>query len=662
MKPRFPQHRISIFVIILNLFCVFTNISFSNVNSLYTSIPDRQISTNCIDFNAFPSIIQPIHSLCSSQIGPIANQFTPTNMSSLNINYFDLGLNKSEGCFDFYDDLYHCNAENVSFNTIPTNLTFNCDTLIVPEFINASISSCGSMAFICLPISFDAYNTLEIYDNGVLYSNGEAGCNMDTTVSYNYNNLFGQGGIGPYLLDSWTINGVEYSGEFPDIQSLLDSMNIWDTEGLWEFDSIVPFTILGGLSDNFYGPITASKPGVINSTSILEANISLTPLGSEIKLFQGIHLITLVDTANSCIDSVLITVKCLENDYLSLTTYLDISGSVCVDTSDLVGNFVSLENVCSATGVGLNIFPNDVCVDWETIEEGSQQVCLMACDDLGFCDTTFISFVVVATTIDTIDIVMTENDFQYFCIDSTELFGEINNYSISTPSVLTSLALDTIDYCLTISSITPGSEIACVVICDNMGGCDTTCFNIVVENSSLGLPIAIGDVDTTAFGTSFFIDFLDNDSFDLTDTISIISLPQNGTLIQDSLGNYSYIPNEGSCGDDNFSYQICNMIGCVQATVSIYVGCEEVIIFSGFSPNGDDVNDFFNVQGLEGYPNNKVMVFNRWGNLIYEVINYQNNWFGTWNGTRLPQGTYFYIVELNDTSNTKLSGAVYIAY
>ena len=239
MKPRFPQHRISIFVIILNLFCVFTNISFSNVNSLYTSIPDRQISTNCIDFNTFPSIIQPIHSLCSSQIGPIANQFTPTNMSSLNINYFDLGLNKSEGCFDFYDDLYHCNAENVSFNTIPTNLTFNCDTLIVPEFINASISSCGSMAFICLPISFDAYNTLEIYDNGVLYSNGEAGCNMDTTVSYNYNNLFGQGGIGPYLLDSWTINGVEYSGEFPDIQSLLDSMNIWDTEGLWNLINFV---------------------------------------------------------------------------------------------------------------------------------------------------------------------------------------------------------------------------------------------------------------------------------------------------------------------------------------------------------------------------------------------------------------------------------------
>jgi len=262
-----------------------------------------------------------------------------------------------------------------------------------------------------------------------------------------------------------------------------------------------------------------------------------------------------------------------------------------------------------------------------------------------------------------VDVILAEDDSQYLCIDSTELFGMVNSYSISIAPSLTTMVLDTVDFCLEISSTTSGSEIACVTICDNQGGCDTTCFNIIVENSTNGgLPIANDDADTTAFGTPFFIDFLANDSFDITDTITIVNTPSSGVLTLDSLGNYSYIPDEGSCGNDNFTYEICNNVGCVEATVSIYVGCESVVVYGGFSPNGDDVNDFFIIRGLEDHPAHNIRVFNRWGNMIFEGENYQNNWDGTWNGGRLPQGTYFYFVELNDASKTKLSGAVYITY
>ncbi len=662
MKRIFPQQKLSSLFIAMTFFCFFSNISFATTDSIYTSIPTGQFGTSCVDINSFPGTIQTINNLCPNLSGDFANFSISTDVSSGCINYFGLELGDSEGCFEICDDLSNCDTVHIFLNTLSSPLFFACDTLVEPEFINASISDCGAMAAVCLPISFDLYNTLEIYDNGVLYGNGEAGCNMDTTVAYSYNNLFGQGALGPYFLDSWTINGIEYSGEFPDMQSLLDSMNLWDTLGIWEFDLDVPFTILGGFSDNFYGSLIASKPGITNSTSILGANYSLTPLGSEIFLDQGAHLITLVDTATACIDSVLVTVACLGNDYLSLTTYINISGSVCVDTSDLIGNFASLENVCEDSGMGLDIFPDDVCVDWETLVGGSQQLCLMACDDLGYCDTTFISFNVIDPQTDTIDVVLEEDDSQYFCIDSTELFGTVNNYSISVAPTLTSIVLDTVDFCLDINSTVSGSEIACVTICDNQGGCDTTCFNIVIGAGDAGLPIAIDDTDTTAFGAPFLIDFLANDSFDLADTISIISSPSSGILSLDSLGNYSYIPDEGSCGNDNFTYQICNLVGCVQATVSIYVECESVFVYNGFSPNGDDVNDFFTIRGIEGYPAHKVRVFNRWGNLVFEGENYQNDWGGSWNEARLPQGTYFFMVELNDAFDTKLSGAVFIAY
>ena len=77
---------------------------------------------------------------------------------------------------------------------------------------------------------------------------------------------------------------------------------------------------------------------------------------------------------------------------------------------------------------------------------------------------------------------------------------------------------------------------------------------------------------------------------------------------------------------------------------------------NGISPNGDGFNDFFTVRGLENYPNNKLMVFNRWGNLVYEEANYSNSdpWYGTnQDGKELAEGTYFVVVELDGTDSLK---------
>lgn len=651
-----------IFALVFGLISMGHNHSFANIDSIYASIPTGQFGTSCVDANNFAGDIESIHNFCPDQSGTYAN-FDIQNPSMGCIGYFGLAEGASLGCFEICDDLGFCDTVYLFLNVSPpVPLNFLCDTLVGPEVINVSLSDCAVSANICLPIRFDLLNTLEVYDAGVLYANGITGCNIDTIVAYTYNNLFGQGAIGPYLLESWTINGIEYSGEFADVNALLDSMNLWDEFGTWIFDPNVPFTIKGGFSDNFYGSIIASKPGVNNSTSIMGANYSLTPLGSEIILTEGQHLITIVDNATSCTDSVMINVVCLPNDYLTLQTYINISGSVCVDTSDLVGNFATLQNVCPSSGVAVDIFPNDVCVDWETLEEGSQQVCLVACDDLGFCDTTFISYQVIDPVTDTIEVVLSGNDSEYFCIDSTELFGLINDFSIVVNPLITTITLDTIDFCLEISSTIEGNDLVCVAICDDQGGCDTTCFNILINNAAAGYPIANNDVDSTTFNNAFTIDILQNDSFLVGDTVTIVSHPSHGTIEMDNFGNYIYTPNTGVCGDDIFIYEICNSVGCDEATVSIYVECEEAIVYTGFSPNGDGVNDYFEISGLGAYPNHKVYVYNRWGNMVYEGENYKNSWSGLWKEKPLPQGEYFYLVELNDEAKTNLAGVVSIGY
>ena len=88
-------------------------------------------------------------------------------------------------------------------------------------------------------------------------------------------------------------------------------------------------------------------------------------------------------------------------------------------------------------------------------------------------------------------------------------------------------------------------------------------------------------------------------------------------------------------------------------------GCEKVFPKKGFSPNGDGNNDFFYIEGIENYPNNRVQIYNRWGNLVFEVNGYDNQsnvWASESNvgvivGQRnVPDGTYFYLIDLGDGS------------
>ena len=85
-----------------------------------------------------------------------------------------------------------------------------------------------------------------------------------------------------------------------------------------------------------------------------------------------------------------------------------------------------------------------------------------------------------------------------------------------------------------------------------------------------------------------------------------------------------------------------------------------------FTPNGDGFNEFFKINGLGRFPNSKLQIYNRWGNLIHEKINYQNDWDGiattgfSINGSKkIPTGTYFYTIDLK-FDNKKLSGWLYI--
>jgi len=80
------------------------------------------------------------------------------------------------------------------------------------------------------------------------------------------------------------------------------------------------------------------------------------------------------------------------------------------------------------------------------------------------------------------------------------------------------------------------------------------------------------------------------------------------------------------------------------------------------TPNGDFNMDEWNIENIHRYPNNEVMVFNRWGDMVYQSSPYNNEWIGQYmtTGRDLPDGTYYYIVKLNDDTNRTFKGFVVI--
>ena len=94
----------------------------------------------------------------------------------------------------------------------------------------------------------------------------------------------------------------------------------------------------------------------------------------------------------------------------------------------------------------------------------------------------------------------------------------------------------------------------------------------------------------------------------------------------------------------------------------------ELFIPNAFSPDGDGINDTWNIRGgLYNYPNNNLVIFNRWGLKVYEADGYNNNWDGTNNGnsnsgndSKLPVGTYYYVLDLNGNGKNVKKGFIYL--
>ncbi|GAB2700639.1 hypothetical protein GCM10027037_26880 [Mucilaginibacter koreensis] len=94
---------------------------------------------------------------------------------------------------------------------------------------------------------------------------------------------------------------------------------------------------------------------------------------------------------------------------------------------------------------------------------------------------------------------------------------------------------------------------------------------------------------------------------------------------------YTLIASNGTCNEN--------------ASITVHV-LQPVLIYNTFTPNGDGLNDLWNIEHIEDYPEAHIQIFNRWGVLLFQSIGYSHPWDGKYKGADVPAGTYYYLIQL----------------
>ena len=101
--------------------------------------------------------------------------------------------------------------------------------------------------------------------------------------------------------------------------------------------------------------------------------------------------------------------------------------------------------------------------------------------------------------------------------------------------------------------------------------------------------------------------------------------------------------------------------GCGSTTDEVKVVVyDKVVIPNAFSPNNDGINDTWFIEPLYLFPECKVEVYNRYGEIVYKSNGYDNPWDGRKNGHPLPTGVYYYVIDLKNPPNKPFTGSVTI--
>jgi len=556
-----------------------------------------------------------------------------------------------------------------------TDNTNGCkDTLkvnVIPLFYNGlpiiNISDCDSLAMICIGINPADVPKVVIYDNGNPYVGPIDTCYLTPNLKGIQIKL----DTGMHLVTfSNTMTGCSDTAMIK--VTCTKAKNIVFDTCIVERDSFrICIDVTDIAIDSIKNLCPEASDGNIsyeilpNGLNQICVSIKGAKLGVDTFCLQMCN-----KTTNVCDTFTYIICVLPKTDTIRQSLMAGCLDTICLDTTLFKGGVGTIVNICptlSGTNIQFDTIGLSGCIAITAELVGSDTACIVICDKSGkYCDTTILIINARNPVIDTIRSMIMVGQMDTICLDTSELSCNniISLKNICEPNSVDNVKFDlftTSPWCVKITGLKEGKDTACLVLC-NQVTCDTTILIVMVTRDTNKInPIAVDDCDTvsTSFGKSVTIAVLPNDTINGTLTgIGVVRLPLHGTVSKDLADStkFVYVPNKNFCGLDTFTYYITNGIGFDTANVCITVLCDTFIIFNAISPNGDNVNDGFTIIGIENYPGNQVDVFDRWGHRVLCQKNYTNvnAWKGDWDGKTLPDGTYFYHINLGPSAGNKI--------
>ncbi|WP_343584537.1 gliding motility-associated C-terminal domain-containing protein [Flavobacterium sp.] len=318
------------------------------------------------------------------------------------------------------------------------------------------------------------------------------------------------------------------------------------------------------------------------------------------------------------------------------------------------------------------------------------QICEKA--DFGNCDTAIVTVIVISPIV--------ANDDTYSNIGCNS-FGLVGNIFSNDLKGRTPVTIELVNFTLltegnntktdpnitvdasgnvNVSSLTPaGTYTYGYTICDKSSpdNCDSATVTIIV------IPSGVVEVRGTACNDDSTLINLSTLLPEGTPSTGVWQDRNNTNALQGGILN----PFGLALGNYTFEYIIAdercprNIVLNMEINDDCKVlACGDVLVHNAFSPNGDNINDFFKIDNIDDttcYPTNSVEIYNRWGVLVFETTNY-NNTTNAFDGTSrgrttvkqsdgLPTGTYFYIINYksldgnNNAQDHKLDGYLYLS-
>ncbi|MFD1062666.1 gliding motility-associated C-terminal domain-containing protein [Winogradskyella litorisediminis] len=237
-------------------------------------------------------------------------------------------------------------------------------------------------------------------------------------------------------------------------------------------------------------------------------------------------------------------------------------------------------------------------------------------------------------------------------------FSEINNADASQASATITVIEDMSDVDIEViktvseTEINIGEEVTFTITATNLGTTTATSVEILEQ-----LPLAYQFISATTtvgvFDEDVYTWTIESLAPNTTETLELtVRVISSQDLVNVVILNY--VDQQDRNEHNNESSASVDISNCLQ-------------IAEGISPNNDDKNDVLIIPCIEDYQNNSIKIFNRYGTLVFQQNNYENNWKGQANigiftsSEKLPIGTYYYILQLNN-SDAPLSGFVYLNY